>query len=136
MSLQAKVDGKAIEYFSSPLEKLFERLSYTNERNFYTRRIGEVIQVKISPAYFGRDMFKYRAIITNNGRDISSRLSEPLREYLTISTQNEKEISIERDVKKGRVLVKQKSKKDKFSSRRIFTLDNDEELEKYVRGLL
>jgi len=136
VSLQAKVDGKAIEYFSSPLEKLFERLSYTNERNFYTRRVGEVIQVNISPAYFDKDIFKYKAIITNDGKEIRSRLSEPLREYLTISTQDEKEISIERDVRKRSVLVKQNCPKDKFTSRRIFTLDNDEELEKYVRGLL
>ena len=136
MPLEAKINGIPIEYIPSPLQTLFERLSYINERNFYTRRIGKVIQVKISPAYFDRDTFKYKAAITDDGKEISTRLSEPLREYLTISTQNEKEISIERDVRKRSVLVKQNCPKDKFTSRRIFTIDNDEELEKYVRGLL
>ncbi|MDP3728469.1 MAG: hypothetical protein Q8R18_03360 [bacterium] len=136
MPLEAKVDGKAIEYTPSPIQTLFERLSYNPERNFYTRRLENNTLVRISPSYYHRDIFKYKATISNDLRNIGVRLSEPLREYLTIHTQKEKEIIVERDMKKGSILVKQNIKKERFTSRRIFTFDDDVELERYVRGLL
>jgi len=136
MPLEAKVNGKPIAYSPSPLERVYERLSLTQERNFYTKKDGNITRVNLHPAYRDRDTFKYRANIFNDGRDITFRLEHPKREVLEICTLDYKgKITIERDLQWGRILVKKKRKNKKIELRKRFGLEDIDALEKYVRRL-
>ncbi len=137
MTLDAKVNGSPIAYTQSPLEKLYERLSLCDERHFYTKRDGGIIRVRLHPAYLDRDMFRYQANVLNDGREMSIGLEDPRKELIEIITPEfDGKISVERDLRKGRVLIRKISQDKSLSLIKTFKLsDSLDAVERYVRSL-
>lgn len=136
MTLDAKLNGEHIQYTASVLERLYERLSMDHKRHFYTKRDGNILRLDLAPAYFSGDMFSYKATVSIDERDISTRLSEPKKETLDIFPLGcTDKIAIDRNMRRGSTLVKRIAKDNTVLSTKKFSLDELDEIERYVRGL-
>lgn len=136
MPLDAKVNGVSMEYTPSPLERVYERLTLIPERNFYTKKDGEMTRVKAHPAYLEQDMFRWRANIFNDERSLHARLAEPKREVIEIISPKYKgKISIERDLQWHRILVKRIRSNKNIELRKRFGMNDIDDMERFVRGL-
>lgn len=136
-TLQAKLNGQCISYTPSPLKRLCERLSLDDNRNFYTKKDREILRIRVHPVYLDGDTFRYRANVLRDERNISTRLEEPKKEILEILTPHfDGKISIEKNIEKGRIIIKKYSSDKSFQLRRTYGLDTDlDTIEKFVRGL-
>ena len=140
MALEAKINGMPMkDYTASPLKRLYERLSLSENTSFYTKKGKGIIRVELHPAYLENDSFHYRANILDNGKGLEQSLGEPRKEVLEIRTHTAKfhgTINIERDLTKDRIFItKRKENKVLHSSSRYDLNTSLDIIERFVRGL-
>jgi hypothetical protein len=136
MSSETTLNGTAIEYRKSLLATLYERICHPRNRAFYTKIDQDVLLIGEKPTYLFQDIFRYKATIARTNQDITTRLENPVRERIEILPKEfDGKIVIERDKKKGTIIVRTTTRDRSYHSRKTFSFDDLENLEKYVRGL-